>query len=137
MTVKNELSLFEELVRRIDIRIDKVNKKRDRLTSLSCAMDGERVQTSLQPDKYSDVISDICDLEADITELKAAALTLISYLDNENYKKVLKKRHLEKKSYESIGSELEYSARHIRRLEKEALNTIKYYKSIDLSKKIL
>ena len=137
MTADNELSLFEELVRQIDIRIEKVNKKRDRLTSLSCAMDGERVQTSLQTDKYSDVISDIRDLEADITQLKEAALTLISYLDNKNYRKVLKKRHLEKKSYEFIGLELDYSARHIRRLEKEALNTIKYYKSIDLSKKIL
>ena len=47
----------------IDCKLEMIAERRSRLTSVSCATDNERVQTSLKGDKMTDTIAKIMELE--------------------------------------------------------------------------
>ena len=112
----------------INCKLEQIAELRSRLTSVSCATDNERVQTSLKGDKMTDTIAKIMELEAlvndDIdvlTEYKLQAREMIEKLDSNVEKIVLYKRYFDCKSFEKIAVECNYSWRHVHRIHGNAL----------------
>lgn len=118
----------------IDCKYSQIKDLRDRLTSISCPMD-EKVQSTKDPDKFTDPVSKIIELEKEINkdidnliDLKCEARKSIEQLNDDREKLVLYKRYFENKTFEQISVELNYSWRHIHRLHSSALqNFAKIY----------
>ena len=120
----------------IDFKCEQVNTLRSRLTSLGSPSTGDKVQSSLDPDKFTNTMSKIIELEekinADIDELvdlKRDAMNCIEKLNKDVEKLVLYKRYFNNKSFEQISVEMGYSWRQIHRIHGNALkNFDKVYK---------
>ena len=98
MQVKEFLNKIRHIDMMIDCKCDQIKSLRDRLTSISCPM-GEKVQSSLDPDKFTNPISKIIELEQEINEdidklvdLKRVARRMIEQLEDDVEKMVLYKR---------------------------------------------
>ena len=92
---------------------------------------GEKVQPSLDPDKFTNPISKIIELEQEINEdidklvdLKRVARKAIEQLDDDVEKMVLYKRYFENKTFEQISVEMNYSWRRIHQLHSDALTNL-------------
>ena len=112
----------------IDCKLEMIAELRSRLTSVSCATDNERVQTSLKGDKMTDTIAKIIELEELVNddidvlvENKKQAREMIEKLESDVEKIVLYKRYFDCKSFEKIAVECNYSWRHVHRLHGSAL----------------
>ena len=114
----------------IDCKLEQTYNLRSRLTSINVTM-GERVQSSLDPDKFTNTISKIVELEKEINDdidklvdLKSIARKAIESLDNDIEKMVLYKRYFENKTFEQISVELNYSWRRIHQFHGDALKKL-------------
>ena len=112
----------------IDCKTNQVAELRGRLTSISSALGKDKVQTSLDPDKFTDTISKIMDLEMNINsdidlliDCKIKARRMIEQLDEDIEKVILYKRYFEGKGFEQIADECAYSLRWIHTLHGKAL----------------
>lgn len=128
MQVKEFLNKIRHIDMMIDCKCGQIKDLRDRLTSISCPM-GEKVQSTKDPDKFTDPVSKIIELEQEINEdidklidLKRVARKVIEQLDNEVEKMILYKRYFENKTFEQISVEMNYSWRQIHRLHGSALH---------------
>ena len=111
----------------IDCKCDQIKSLRDRLTSISCPM-GEKVHSTKDPDKFTDPVSKIIELEQEINEdidnlvdLKCEARKSIEQLNDDREKLVLYKRYFENKTFEQISVEMNYSWRRIHQFHSDAL----------------
>ena len=130
MQVKEFLNKIRYIDAMIDCKRDQIKDLRDTLTSISCPM-GEKVQSTLDPDKFTNPVSKIIELEKEINDdidklidLKRIARKAIEQLDNEVEKMVLYKRYFENKTFEQISVELNYSWRRIHQFHGDALNKL-------------
>ena len=114
----------------IDCKLEQIKNLRDKLTSISSPMGnlGDKVQSSKDPDKFTNTISKIVELEKEINDdidklvdLKSIARKAIESLDDDVEKMVLYKRYFENKTFEQISVELNYSWRRIHQLHGDAL----------------
>ena len=128
MQVKEFLNKIRHIDMMIDCKCSQIKDLRDRLTSISCPMGGEKVQSTKDPDKFTDPVSKIIELEQEINEdidklinMKCVARKMIEQLDNEFEKLVLYKRYFENKTFEQISVEVNYSWRRIHQLHGDAL----------------
>lgn len=136
MLSKEVLNKIRKIDMMIDFKCEQVENLRSRLTSLGSPSMGDKVQSSLDPDKFTNTMSKIIELEekinADIDELvdlKRDAMNCIEKLNNDVEKLVLYKRYFNNKSFEQISVEMGYSWRHIHRIHGNALkNFDKVYK---------
>ena len=130
MQAKEFLNKIRHIDAMIDCKRDQIKDLRDTLTSISCPM-GEKVQSTLDPDKFTNPVSKIIELEKEINDdidklidLKRIARKVIEQLDNEVEKMVLYKRYFENKTFEQISVELNYSWRRIHQFHGDALNKL-------------
>ena len=114
----------------IDCKCEQVRELRDRLTSISCPL-GEKVQTDVNPDKFTNTISKIIELEKDINadidklvDMKRVARNLIESLDNDVEKLVMYKRYFDNKTFEEISVEMSYSWRRIHQVHGNSLKKL-------------
>ena len=112
----------------IDCKLEQVKDLRDSLTSIGGVNNSGRVQTTLNPDKWTMKIAKIVDLENEINmeidkyvDYKRKARELIETLDDDLEKVVLYKRYFENKSYEQIAAECFFSLRQVFYVRKSAL----------------
>ncbi len=119
-------------IRTIDLMIDtklaQVKILRERLTSISSPSMGDRIQCTLDPDKFSEPISNIIELEKEINrdidrliDYKREARGLIEQMTEDIEKIILYKHYFEGKSFEQIAVECNYSWRWIISLHGSAL----------------
>ena len=127
MQVKEFLNKIRHIDMMIDCKCDQIKSLRDRLTSISCPM-GEKVQSSLNHDKFTNPISKIIELEKEINEdidnlvdLKRKARKSIEQLNDDREKLVLYKRYFENKTFEEISVEMNYSWRRIHHFHSDPL----------------
>ena len=113
-----------------DCKLEQTSNLRSRLTSINVSM-SERVQSSLDPDKFTNTISKIVELEKEINDdidklvdLKSIARKAIESLDDDVEKMVLYKRYFENKTFEQISVELNYSWRRIHQFHGDALKKL-------------
>ena len=130
MQVKEFLNKIRHIDMMIDCKVDQVMNLRSRLTSISCPM-GEKVQSTKDPDKFTNPISKIMELEQEINEdidklvdLKRVARRMIEQLEDDVEKMVLYKRYFENKTFEQISVELNYSWRRIHQFHGDALKKL-------------
>ena len=130
MQAKEFLNKIRYIDMMIDCKLEQINGLRDRLTSIGSPM-GEKVQSQLNPDKFTDPVSKIIELENEINEdidhlvdLKSEARKVIERLDNDVEKLVLYKRYFENKTFEQISVELNYSWRRIHQFHGDALKKL-------------
>lgn len=127
MQVKEFLNKIRYIDMMIDCKLEQINGLRDRLTSIGSPM-GDKVQSHLNPDKFTDPVSKIIELENEINadidnlvDLKCEARKSIERLDDDREKLVLYKRYFENKTFEQISVEMNYSWRRIHQFHSDAL----------------
>ena len=130
MQAKEFLNKIRHIDMMIDCKLEQTSNLRSRLTSINVSM-SERVQSSLDPDKFTNTISKIVELEKEINDdidklvdLKSIARKAIESLDNDIEKMVLYKRYFENKTFEQISVELNYSWRRIHQFHGDALKKL-------------
>ena len=130
MQDKEFLNKIRHIDMMIDCKLEQTSNLRSRLTSINVSM-SERVQSSLDPDKFTNTISKIVELEKEINDdidklvdLKSIARKAIESLDNDVEKMVLYKRYFENKTFEQISVELNYSWRRIHQFHGDALKKL-------------
>ena len=130
MQAKEFLNKIRHIDMMIDCKLEQTSNLRSRLTSINVSM-GERVQSSLDPDKFTNTISKIVELEKEINDdidklvdLKSIARNVIEQLENEVEKVILYKRYFENKTFEQISVELNYSWRRIHQFHGDALKKL-------------
>lgn len=131
MSAKELLSKVKEMDLLIDEKLQDVQGLRDRLTNVTASYEGERVQTSMQGDKFAETVAKIVDLEekinSDVDALikhKEHARELIEKIDNDVLKAILYKRYFRGYTFEEIAVEIGYSWRHTCRLHGIALQKL-------------
>ena len=138
MNVKEFLNGIKKIDLLINTKLEEVSALRDRLMNVTQSYNTERVQSSMQGDKFADTISKIVDLENDINndidklvEYKSLAKELIEKLDDDILKVIVYKRYFAHCTFEQIAVEIGYSWRHTCRLHGIALQKLnKYYKDV-------
>ena len=128
MQAKEFLKNLIQIDMMISCKKEQIAELRETLTSIGCATDNERVQTSIKGDKMTNVIAKIMELEnlvnndiGILTEYKLQAREMIEKLQNNVEKIVLYKRYFDCKSFEQIAVECNYSWRHVHRIHGNAL----------------
>lgn len=136
MSAKEFLMKIRKMDLLIDEKLADVQGLRDRLTNITASYDSERVQTSMQGDKFADTIAKIIELEEKINsdidklvEYKDLARELIEKLDDDVLKTILYKRYFRGCTFEQIAVEINYSWRWTCKLHGKALQKLnKFYK---------
>ena len=131
MTTK-EVKQWLWRARWIDKEIASLLKTREneysRLTSITAQLTGMTVSSTKDPHKY-DRLSELDDaITRNINELnrtKAEILDAISRLDDQRYRFVLKYYYIDGMNLEKIAVEMNYSFPHIKRIRREAIESIK------------
>lgn len=133
MQVKEFLNKIRHIDMMIDCKCEQIANLRHRLTSISSPMAnlGDRVQATLDPDKFTNTISKIIDMEKEVNDdidklvdLKCAARKAIEQLDDDVEKMVLYKRYFNNKTFEQISVEMNYSWRRIHQVHGNALKKL-------------
>lgn len=135
MSAKEFLNKIRYIDMMIKCKQEQIQILRSNLKNVSSSMtDVERVQSSKNPDKFTNPISKIIELEAEfkedigkLIELKRKARVMIEKLDNETEKIVLYKRYFENKHFEDIAIEMGYSWRRIHQIHSNSLKKIERF----------
>jgi hypothetical protein len=142
METKAYLKQIGRLDRMIKNKIIELDQYRDLEYSLGAISNEERVQTTLNPDKFGNRIAKIEEMEKKIDNLidayvekKEIIIKQIDEMENETYYQLLFSRYVEKKTFERIADEMNYCWRQIIRIHGSALQAFekkygeKYLKS--------
>lgn len=112
----------------IDIKANEVAKLRALIDVGAVRYDKDKVMGGSQDDKMLDTVIKIVELEDEINadidkmiEWKRFANEMIESLDDDREKVILYKRYFEKKSFEQISVDTNYSWRQVHRLHGRAL----------------
>lgn len=128
MTTKEYLNQISRLNRMINNKLVEIQQLRDLACSISAINLEDRVQSSPNFDKIGSKMAKIDELEHTLdqtidqyVDLKNKIINQIDSMEDENVYNVLFSRYIEKKSFELIAIEMEYSWRQIIRLHGKAL----------------
>lgn len=128
MTTKEYLNQISRLNRMINNKLVEIQQLRDLALGISSISTGERVQSTPDFDKIGSKMAKIDELEKNLDEtidkyvdLKNRIIGQIESMEDENTYNILFSRYIQKKSFERIAIEMEYSWRQIIRLHGKAL----------------
>ena len=128
MTAKEYLGQLLRYEKMINNKLSELYQLKAMSSSISVAMDSERVQTSVRNDKIPNAIVRIEEKQAEINSIvedyvnaKDKIIRDIEKLTDSNQYDVLFKRYVEHKTFEVIATDLNYSWRQIIRIHGEAL----------------
>ena len=128
MTTKEYLNQISRINRMINNKIAEIQQLRELARSISSINSEDRVQSTPNFDKIGSKIAKIDELEKKLDEtvdkyvdLKNRIVEQIESMEDENTYNILFSRYIEKKSFELIAIEMDYSWRQIIRLHGKAL----------------
>ena len=128
MTTKDYLNQISRLNRMINNKLVEIQQLKEMSCSISAITNGEKVQTSLSPDKIGSSIAKIDEMERNIDSMideyvdkKNLIISQIDSIGNETYYNILFAKYVERKTFEKIADEMTYSWRQIVRLHGRAL----------------
>lgn len=144
MTTKEYLSQISRLDRMINNKLIELSQLKNLSCSLSAIPNEERVQTTPNHDKIGAAFCKIESMEENIDKLideyvdkKNEIIAQIDGMEDETYYDILFSRYIEKKTFEKIAADMNYSFRQVTRLHGKALNEFeKKYGEIYLENKI-
>lgn len=103
-------------------------KEYERLTSITAQLSGMTVSSTKDPHKY-DSLSELNDaIDRSIKELekiKSEILDAINRLEDQRYRSILRSYYVYGMNLEKIAVEMNYSFPHIKRLRREAIESLK------------
>ncbi len=128
MKTKDYLSQVSRLNKMINNKLSEIHQLRELSVSISAIGNDERVQTSPNFDKIGTAIAKIDELENNLDKMideylvkRERIIAQIDTMEEENVYQILFSRYIEKKTFEKIATEMEYSWRQIVRLHGKAL----------------
>lgn len=128
METKQYLMQISRLDRKINNKLSEIAQYRELAQSISAVENKERVQTSPDFDKIGGAISKLDEMERKLDEMiddyvnkKSKIIEQIDKMDNELHYQILFSRYIEKKTFEKISTEINYSFRNTTRLHGKAL----------------
>ena len=128
MDTKQYLGQISRLDRMIKNKMTELSQYKDLAYGLSAITNEERVQTTPEFDKMSGKVAKIIEIEQKIDSLideyvdkKNLIISQIDSMENETYYEILFARYIEKKTFEKIADEMNYSFRNTTRLHGRAL----------------
>lgn len=128
MTTKEYLGQVSRLDRMIDNKMVELSQLRVMACSISAVKSGEKVQTSPDPDKNGVKFSKIDEMERKLdclvdkfVDKKSEIIRQIDSMEDEVLYDILFSRYIEKKTFEKIATDMQYSFRQTLRLHGKAL----------------
>lgn len=130
MDIRTYLNQIRHLDLLIDSKLEQVSQLRNRMIYVSPTF-GERVQGSHDPDKFTNGVAKIIELEKVINEdidklvdMKVKAREIIETLNTVIEKAILYKHYFEGKSFEDIAVEVNYSLRWVYKIHGDAIDKL-------------
>lgn len=128
MTTKDYLNQISRLNRMINNKLTEIAQLRELSCSISAVKNEERVLSSSDPDKIGTTYAKIDEMERNLdkmideyTDKKNTIIGQIDGIEDEDYYNVLFSRYIEKKTFEVIATEMNFSYRNVTRLHGRAL----------------
>ena len=128
MKTKEYLSQVSRLNKMINNKLSEISQLRELSVSISAIGNDEKVQTSPNFDKIGTAIAKIDELESNLDKMideylvkRERIIAQIDTMEEESVYQILFSRYIEKKTFEKIATEMEYSWRQIVRLHGKAL----------------
>lgn len=128
MKTKDYLSQVSRLNKMINNKLSEISQLREISVSISAIGNDEKVQTSPNFDKIGTAIAKIDELENNLDKMideylvkRERIIAQIDTMEEESVYQILFSRYIEKKTFEKIATEMEYSWRQIVRLHGKAL----------------
>lgn len=128
MTTKEYLTQISRLNRMIQNKLSEISQLRELACSISAIKNEERVQASPNPDKIGCAYAKIDEMERNLDKMidefvdkKNEIISQIEGVEDEIYYDILFSRYIEKKTFEKIATDMEYSFRQVTRLHGKAL----------------
>ena len=128
MDTKQYLQQISRLDRMIQNKLSEISQLRELAMSVSAVKNEERVQTTPNFDKIGTAYCKIEEMEEKLDKLidefvdkKNLIISQIDKIENETYYEILFARYIEKKTFEKIADEMNYSFRNTTRLHGRAL----------------
>lgn len=128
MDTKQYLNQISRLDRMINNKLSEIGQLRELSCSISAVTNEERVQTTPNFDKIGTAYCKIAEMEEKLDKLideyvdkKNLIISQIDKIENEIYYDILFARYIEKKTFEKIAADLNYSFRNTTRLHGKAL----------------
>lgn len=128
MTTKEYLSQIGKLTFMVEAKFNEL----ERLETLACRVtvstEGERVKSTLDPDRMADAVEKIIDCETKLNALikrtvnqRSQIIKMIDDLENPNSHKILTLRYVQEKTDKEIASKMNISQAHVYKVLKAAL----------------
>ena len=128
MTTKDYLNQISRLNRMINNKLTEIAQLRELSCSISAVKNEERVLSSSDPDKIGTTYAKIDEMEEKLDKLideyvdkKNLIICQIDSIEDEIYYDILFSRYIDKKTFEKISTDLNYSFRNTTRLHGKAL----------------
>lgn len=128
MKTKDYLSQVSRLNKMINNKLSEISQLRELSVSISAIGNDEKVQISPNFDKIGTAIAKIDELENNLDKMideylvkRERIIAQIDTMEEESVYQILFSRYIEKKTFEKIATEMEYSWRQIVRLHGKAL----------------
>lgn len=128
MTTKDYLNQISRLNRMINNKLTEIAQLRELSCSISAVKNEERVLSSSDPDIIGTTYAKIDEMERNLdkmideyTDKKNTIIGQIDSIEDEDYYNVLFSRYIEKKTFEVIATEMNFSYRNVTRLHGRAL----------------
>lgn len=128
MDTKQYLNQISRLDRMINNKLSEIGQLRELSYGISAVTNEERVQTTPNFDKIGTAYCKIAEMEEKLDKLideyvdkKNLIISQIDKIENEIYYDILFARYIEKKTFEKIATDLNYSFRNTTRLHGKAL----------------
>lgn len=130
MTTKDYLNQISRLNRMINNKLTEITQLRELSCSISAIGNEEKVKSSSDPDKIGSTYAKIDEMERNLdktideyTDKKNLIIGQIDGIEDEDYYNILFSRYIEKKTFEVIATEMNFSYRNVTRLHGRALKT--------------
>ena len=128
MKTKDYLSQVSRLNKMINNKLSEISQLRELSISISAIGNDEKVQTSPNFDKIGTAVAKIDEMENNLDKMideylvkRERIIAQIDTMEEESVYQILFSRYIEKKTFEKIATEMEYSWRQIVRLHGKAL----------------
>lgn len=129
MTAKEYLSEVQRLQTIIEQKQDRIKEYRQIAASPhSAQLSPVKVQTSVQVDRIGDIVSKIADLEAEVQndlfnllDFQNKIINQIQGLKNPNHIKLLYKKYVEGKDFQTIAGEMNFTYQYTFEIQNKAL----------------
>lgn len=128
MTTKQYLNQIHRIDQIINNKLSEIYQLKNMVCSISVSTDSDRVQTSSDKDRLGNAIAKIVDLENEVNECidefaekRRKIISQIDSIESQMQYQVLFSRYIERKTFEKIADDNDYSVRQILRIHGEAL----------------